>query len=77
MVTAMIAPKRKGYELPLASLTHGDSVSTPTCASGKFAPVYSEAARILAPSPVSLNPNGNIRQNTRYGQDRSGTAIFP
>ncbi|MDP2851941.1 MAG: hypothetical protein Q8O23_00890, partial [Gallionella sp.] len=36
---------RKGYRLPLASLTR---MSTPTCASGKFASDYPEAARILA-----------------------------
>jgi len=32
-------------------------MSTPTCASGKFAPVYSEAARILSLMPPSLNLN--------------------
>jgi hypothetical protein len=73
----MIAPKRKGYELPLASLTHGDSVSTPTCASGKFASAYSEAARILASSPVSLKPHGNIRQNARRNRDEAGATISP
>jgi hypothetical protein len=36
---------RKGYCLPLASLTLS---STPTCANGKFAPGYPEAARILS-----------------------------
>jgi len=30
-------------------------MSTPTCASGKFTSAYSEAARILALSDVSLN----------------------
>jgi hypothetical protein len=55
---------RKGYKLPLASLT---LMSTPTCASGKFASVYSEAARILALSRASLNLNPHTcREQIKY-----------
>jgi hypothetical protein len=46
-------------------------VSTPTCASGKFTPAYSRAARILAPSPVSLNPHGKIGQIAQTKQNLS------
>ncbi|MFZ3019375.1 MAG: hypothetical protein WA056_13060 [Gallionella sp.] len=46
-------------------------MSTPTCASGKFTPAYSRAARILAPSPVSLNLYGKILAN-RPAEAESG-----